>query len=91
MKATCCLLGLLATTLAFGQDATPTLNLDNPSSFATRQTCLATCEQVFTDCKAQCADTSADAHERHFDTPDLPESRCIQVCTEDLRLCKEDC
>jgi hypothetical protein len=91
MKAICCLLLLLGSPLALGQGAPPPLDISNPESYGTKGACLAECERVFADCKVQCENTSARAHERHFETPDLPVGECIKGCQVNLRLCKEDC
>ncbi|MGE5155842.1 MAG: hypothetical protein ACM3ST_17770 [Bdellovibrio bacteriovorus] len=91
MRSTLPLIGLLIAPLALGQEAPSTPDLANPASFGTRQACLAECERVFTDCKAQCQDTSARAHEPHFEAPDLPVAQCIGRCEEDLGLCRQDC
>jgi hypothetical protein len=91
MRSTYGLLGLLIAPLALGQDAPSAPDLADPASFGTRQACLIECERVFTDCKAQCQDTSARANERHFETPDLPVDQCIGQCEEDLGLCRQDC
>ncbi len=91
MRTLCCLLGLLLSPWSLAQGDPSPLDLANPASFETRQTCLTECERVFTDCRAQCEDTSARAHERHFETPDLPVAECIRVCEEDLGLCRKDC
>ena len=88
MKAICCVLGFLFNPVALGQSETAS---GDPAWMEDRAVCLKQCEQVFTDCKSQCQDTSADAHERHFDTPDLPVGQCIRNCEEYLRLCKQDC
>ena len=85
------LFGLLIATAAFGQDGTAPVELANPATFGTKEACVANCDQVFSDCKAQCRNSSARADERHFDTPDVPVEQCIQDCEEDLRLCRKDC
>ena len=91
MKALCALPLLLCSPLALGQGAPPPLDIDNPASFGTKRACLAECERVFSDCQAQCRNTSARAHERHFETPDLPVPQCIEGCQLNLGLCKKDC
>lgn len=91
MKAVCCLLLLLGSPLAFAQGAPPSMDLANPVSFGTKGACFAECEQVLADCKAQCENAGARAHERHFETPDLPVGDCIDACRVNLGLCKEDC
>ncbi len=91
MKKICCLLLLLGSPLTQGQDAPAPLDLADPASFETKGVCLAECEAVFTDCKAECENTGARAHERHFETPDLPVDACIEACQADLALCKKDC
>jgi hypothetical protein len=85
------LFGLLLATAALGQEESAPVNLAEPATFGTKQACLANCDQVFSDCKAQCRDTSARADERHFDTPDVPVDQCIQYCEKDLGLCRQDC
>lgn len=67
------------------------LALANPTTDGSNGACVSACEQVFTDCTVQCEETKADAHERHFDTPDLPVADCLADCEEDLKLCKSDC
>ena len=93
MKAICRLLAVLAASVvfapvAFGQDGA--LSQD-PSAIAAGPGCLATCEQVYADCEVECRNTSARAHERAGETPDLPVDACLGACGENLRLCKEDC
>lgn len=85
------LFGLLLATAALGQGESAPVNLAEPATFGTKQACLANCDQVFSDCKAQCRDTSVRADERHFDTPDVPVDQCIQYCEKDLGLCRQDC
>lgn len=91
MKASCCSLLLLGSSLALAQGSPPSSNVADPAFFGTRGTCLAGCQQVFTDCRTQCENSRATARERHFDTPDLPVDDCVADCETDLRLCKEDC
>ena len=91
MRTICCLLLLIGSPLALCQDTSPPLDLADPASFETKGACLAECEGVFADCKSECENTSARAHERHFETPDLPVSECIDACQADMELCKEDC
>ncbi len=91
MKPRYCLFLLLGAPLVFAQGTpTPKDPLD-PASIGTNSGCVANCEQVLADCKAQCENRSADAHERHFDTPDLPMTACIRDCQANLEICKEDC
>jgi hypothetical protein len=91
MKANCCMLLLLGSSLALAQGTQPPLDIADPASFDAKGTCLAGCQQVFTDCKTQCDNSRATARERHFDTPNLPVADCVADCEEDLRLCKDDC
>jgi len=81
---------LFGSALALAQGASPP-DIGNPVSFETKGACLMNCEQVFADCKVQCDNTSARAHERHDETPDLPVGGCTHDCQENLRVCREDC
>jgi len=92
MKAPFFLSLLLIAPLAVARQATFLAeNLSDPSMLGTQDACLADCRQVFLDCQAQCENRSADAHERHFDTPDLSRDDCLHDCRVNLELCKEDC
>ena len=91
VKAIYVLLGVLITPLALGQDARPSQDLADSAPAASGQSCLTACEQVFADCEDLCRDTSARAHERSFETPDLPVDACLKNCSESLSLCKQDC
>lgn len=82
---------LLGSTVALAQGASSSPDIGNPASFETKGACLMNCDHVFADCKAQCENTSARAHERHYETPDLPVAGCTDDCQETLRFCKEDC
>lgn len=91
MRRICCLLLLVGSTVALGQDASPRPDPADPGSFETKQVCLDECEGVFADCRADCEDTAARAHEPHYEAPDLPVSDCIGACKADLDFCKKDC
>jgi hypothetical protein len=82
---------LLCAPLVLAQIAPTPVDLSNPEAFGTRKACRTACQQVFDDCKAQCGDTNARAHERHYESPDLPVGGCIEGCSVNLRLCNEDC
>ena len=91
MNAIYGLLLLLGSTLALAQGASPPPDIGSSPSFGTKGACLANCEQVFADCTVQCENTSARAHERHYETPDLPVGECIDECRKNLRFCRADC
>jgi hypothetical protein len=91
MKACYCLIFLFAAPLVLAQDALAPVNPSDPGAANTGSACIGQCQQVYADCKSQCKNRSADAHERHFDTPDLPLGECIKDCQADLDICKEDC
>jgi hypothetical protein len=91
MKAIFGLVLLLGAPPALAQIAPPPLDISNPESFGTREACRAACQQVFTDCKVQCGDTSASAREPHYESPDLPVGQCIDGCSVNLKLCNKDC
>jgi hypothetical protein len=88
LNAICCLLTVLGTPAVFAQESG--LSPD-PSAIVTGPGCRAACEAVYADCETQCRNTSARAHERAGETPDLPVDACLEACAENLRLCKEDC
>ncbi|MCG6863005.1 MAG: hypothetical protein LJE70_17275 [Chromatiaceae bacterium] len=91
MKANCCLLLLLGSPLALSQGAAPPLDIADPASFGTKGACLTQCEQVFSDCKAQCENSRTTVRERQLEETDLPVGDCLSECEENLGLCKEDC
>jgi len=91
MRGICCLLLLLGSPMALGQDTSPPPLLADPASFETKRACLAECEGVFADCRAECEDAVARARAPHYESPDLPVGECIDTCQRDLGLCKQDC
>ncbi len=91
MKAICCLILLLGSPLALSQDTLPAADIDNAAYLGSKSACLAGCEAVFTDCKTECANSSARAHEPHDEGPDLPIDACTKDCQADLKLCNDDC
>ena len=91
MRRICCLLLLLGSSMALGQDTSPQPQLADPASFDTKRACLSECEGVFRDCQADCEDTEARTREPHYESPDLPVDDCIDDCQRDLKLCNEDC
>lgn len=53
--------------------------------------CVANCETILEECMRQCRDTTARAHEAHFDEGDVPVSECIGGCETNAMICKKDC
>lgn len=91
VKTIVSLLFLLSASLATAEADPPGLEGGNPFPLPSKQSCVEQCEAVFADCREQCRDTKARAHEEHFDVPDVPVGDCIGDCEESARFCKEDC
>lgn len=91
MKAICCLFLLLGAPLASAQDTLPPMDMDNPAYLGSKSACLAGCEVVYNDCRTECENRRARAHEPDDEGPDLPTSGCIDDCNAELTLCNEDC
>lgn len=91
MRKICCLLLLLGSSVALGQDTSLQPDLADPASFETKRACLSECEGVFADCKAECEDTEARARAPHYEAPDLPVGDCIDACRRELDPCRKDC
>jgi hypothetical protein len=79
------LLTLSAQTLPGG------INVADPAALNTGGPCAAECEGVYGDCRVECENEPARAHDRHFGMPDTPVAVCLQSCENDRAQCKADC
>jgi hypothetical protein len=86
-----CIAALAVSTPSLSEPLPPGVNLDDPSTLASPQSCLAECKGVFTDCRMECGKTKARANEEHFDIPDVPVGECLRACQADLAECKQAC
>jgi hypothetical protein len=92
MKPVLIYLALVAvSTPALSQPLPPGIDLTDPSTLASPQSCVAECEGVFADCRVECGETTARADQEHFDLPDVPVGECLQNCQADLDACKRAC
>lgn len=91
MKAIALFSLALISLASYAQGGSPEVDLADPSSLVSKQSCIAGCEAVLESCKRQCGETEARADERHFDIPDVPVSACMQDCEESFRICSDAC
>lgn len=82
---------LTVSTPALSQQLPPGVDLADPSTLTSPQSCVAECEGVFADCRKECGETTARADQEHFDLPDVPVGECLQDCQADLDGCKQAC
>jgi len=77
--------------VSWAQSLPPSVNPDNPATLGSRQACVANCESVDRDCRAQCGEDTTRAREEHFDLANAPLSECLEACRSGLKLCRQTC
>ena len=86
-----CLSALAVSSPLLSQSLPPGVDLNDPSTLVSPQSCGEECQAVFADCRVECGETKARADERHFDIPDGPVGECLQGCGSNLAICKQAC
>jgi len=82
---------LTVSTPTLSQALPPGVDLADPSTLTSPQSCAAQCASVFADCRVQCGETTARADQEHFDLPDVPVGECLKDCRVDRDACERDC
>jgi len=75
----------------FAETLPPSVDLADPSTLLSGQSCIAECEAVHTDCLEQCGGETVRAREEKFDLADAPVSECLKGCQDSLALCERTC
>lgn len=82
---------LAVSTPLLSQSLPQGVDLSDPSTLVSPQSCVAECQAVFADCRVECGETTARADQEHFDIPDGPVRECLRGCQSDLASCKQTC
>lgn len=73
------------------QSLPSSVNLAEPSTLATDQSCISGCETVHADCRAQCGEETLRARDEGLDLAGRTRGDCHERCQSGLKLCRETC
>lgn len=85
------MVGLGIPGLLFAEPLPPSVDLADPSTLLSGQSCFAECETVHADCREQCGGKTVRAREEQSDLANSPVSECLKGCQDDLTLCQQNC